>query len=220
LCKAGYGPLQRWILTRGDPLLVLTVRGNIYKHLLPPYNETDIIRIGDVLLGPDKIDHFFDQGYDYWRVSGDGADDEAAREWGVRSELGYFGMGASGVFSFADLKANWDGYQFYVELLDPEHGLFTIGDDGLSRVRDMRWSDVIDWQYDEFLNSNCYSDKRSDKIRRVLQEDPQSSCRTYCAMADQGAYGVAAGRKSHYLTDTAPSDCDNLFDLSWMCQCP
>ncbi len=72
-------------------------------------------------LGTDKIAHFFQQGYTYYRiykralkrgVTNDDAVKRAVR-WGRTSEHTYYGTLVSGVFSNADLYANYVGMKFY-----------------------------------------------------------------------------------------------------------
>ena len=72
-------------------------------------------------LGTDKIAHFFQQGYTYYRVAGrqieKGSSVKAAEEkaitWGRWTENTYYGTMVGGVFSNADLFANYVGMRFY-----------------------------------------------------------------------------------------------------------
>lgn len=74
--------------------------------------------------GTDKIAHFFQQGYDYYKIyrkelkktnSKEHATIKAVK-WGKRTEATYFGTLVSGVYSNADLAANYAGLQFYLGL--------------------------------------------------------------------------------------------------------
>ncbi len=77
--------------------------------------------------GTDKIAHFFQQGYGYYqiynRASREGlAPDEAAQKairWGQMSERTFYGTLVSGVYSNADLCANYAGMKFYQNLTRP-----------------------------------------------------------------------------------------------------
>ncbi|MBC7899858.1 MAG: hypothetical protein H7070_07360 [Saprospiraceae bacterium] len=71
--------------------------------------------------GTDKIAHFFQQGYTYYRiyeralahgVTPDEASKKAVR-WGRKSENTYYGTMVGGVFSNADMFANYAGMRFY-----------------------------------------------------------------------------------------------------------
>ena len=74
-----------------------------------------------VQFGTDKLEHFFQQGYRYHNIERDAAakEDEPARaieravKWGQRSERTYYGLWVSGVYSNADLYANYAGMKFY-----------------------------------------------------------------------------------------------------------
>jgi hypothetical protein len=76
--------------------------------------------------GTDKIAHFFQQGYTYYeiynRALSEGATPEEAEaraiRWGQKSERTFFGTWISGVYSNADLFANYAGMKFYQGLTD------------------------------------------------------------------------------------------------------
>jgi len=71
--------------------------------------------------GTDKIAHFFQQGYTYYKIykraTAEGVAPEQAAEkairWGQMSERTFYGTLVSGVFSNADLYANYVGMKFY-----------------------------------------------------------------------------------------------------------
>ncbi len=74
--------------------------------------------------GTDKIAHIFQQGYTYLRIyeraSAKGLSKEAAiktaNDWGRMSERTFYGNLVSGVYSNADLAANFAGLKFYQNL--------------------------------------------------------------------------------------------------------
>ena len=76
--------------------------------------------------GTDKMDHFFQQGYSYYQIYEKelrkGAEHEQAErqavKWGQKTERLFFGMLISGVYSNADLFANYAGMKFYLRLTD------------------------------------------------------------------------------------------------------
>jgi hypothetical protein len=79
------------------------------------------VRMYGVEFGFDKIDHFFQQGYKYYRKynearrAGKTAEQaaEKAISWGRMTERTYFGSLVSGVYSNGDLFANYAGMKFY-----------------------------------------------------------------------------------------------------------
>ena len=74
--------------------------------------------------GTDKIAHIFQQGYDYYKIYKRGlkkglSEEKAiqkAVKWGRKTEATYFGTWVSGVYSNADLSANYAGLKFYLGL--------------------------------------------------------------------------------------------------------
>ena len=79
------------------------------------------IRMYGVEFGVDKLEHLFQQGYEYHKIRleslADGQKPEKAVEkailWGQKTERTYFGTLVSGVFSNGDLYANYAGMKFY-----------------------------------------------------------------------------------------------------------
>ncbi len=84
------------------------------------------IRMFGSEFGTDKMDHFFQQGYKYYQMYekalADGAKrkqaEQEAVKWGQKTERLFFGMLISGVYSNADLFANFAGMKFYLRLAD------------------------------------------------------------------------------------------------------
>jgi hypothetical protein len=82
------------------------------------------VKIDGVEFGTDKLDHFFQQGYQYYKmynkaIANGATPDEAVKKailWGKKTERTYFGYWVSGVFSNADLYANYTGMKFYQSL--------------------------------------------------------------------------------------------------------
>src|SRR5436190_7679438 len=80
------------------------------------------VRIYGTEFGTDKIEHFLQQGYDYYKIYQNeiaaGRTSEAgeskAVKWGRMTEQTYFGLLVAGVYSNADLVANYAGMKFYL----------------------------------------------------------------------------------------------------------
>jgi hypothetical protein len=85
------------------------------------------IRLYGVDVGTDKVGHFFQQGAGYFdrysEARASGKDEPAAVkavvEYGVLSEATIFGSGLTGVYSNADLAADYAGFKFYRNLFRP-----------------------------------------------------------------------------------------------------
>ncbi len=82
------------------------------------------VNIYGIQFGTDKIAHIFQQGYSYYKIynralskglTPDEATEKAVK-WGKSTEHTYYGTLISGVFSNADLCANFAGMRFYQNL--------------------------------------------------------------------------------------------------------
>ncbi len=85
---------------------------------------SETVNLYGVEFGTDKIAHIYQQGYTYLRIYeralAKGLTKEAAtkkaNDWGRRSERTFYGNLVSGVYSNADLAANYAGLKFYQNL--------------------------------------------------------------------------------------------------------
>lgn len=105
---------------------------SIYRNTFSPLPASFVIDAPTVLvhgffMGTDKIDHFFQQGYEYFELTrkreAEGATTAAAIAAvvarGAKQEHKYYGTLASGVYSNGDLAANYAGMKFYFNLRTP-----------------------------------------------------------------------------------------------------
>ena len=165
---------------------------------------SDVVNINGYLVGLDKIGHFFAQGWQYFDMTQhDGKTLEKAMEWGRDKETGMFGFSTTGIFSYADLAANLNGWRFWNRILlrsdDPLKGpvanLFnspyvTCEIQIIDSIRNWKlmraWeintrfdlSDYIDGAWDEANNCNSYADPMiEDKVAsRISGVDPDFTC--------------------------------------------
>lgn len=164
---------------------------------------SDVVNIDGNLIGLDKAGHFFAEGWRYFELTNDGYDIDQALEWGRLQEAGKFGYSTTGIFSFADLTANFNGWRFWNKVLlkedDPLKGMLAnifnwpyvscdiqIVDSIKSRKIVKAWeynarfdlSDYVDGAWDEGNNCNSYDDPIiEDKVvSRIAGVDPEFSC--------------------------------------------
>ena len=165
---------------------------------------THVVNINGHVIGLDKIGHFFAEGWRYFDMTQD--DDhtlEQAIEWGRQKESGLYGFTTTGIFSYADLVANFNGWRFWNKVLlkrdDPLKGI--IGNffnrpyvacriqlvESLKNRKIIKaWeynarfelSDYIDGAWDEGNNCNSYADPiiESKVSVRINEADPDFSC--------------------------------------------
>jgi hypothetical protein len=102
--------------------------------------DSPTVNVHGFYLGTDKIDHFFQQGHEYYdemkRAQAGGAESAAAIAEavarGVKEEHTYYGTLVSGIYSNADLAANYAGMKFYLNLRQPV------------RIRDRVWPPLLE----------------------------------------------------------------------------
>jgi len=183
-----YQPIELWILS--SDLVDRIPRGEAADHeyrahyLLSKTFPLDYARmlqpsptleVNGIRLGSDKLAHFFSEGWWYykrWRKNHLGDTQEQLQaslfEYGVKLEQWIQGMKTSGVFSPADLEANYQGFVFYHQMCH--------GEEPLLHQRQNRWHfsgrfdfrDYISPEWDESWNPNIYSPKRWENIRKTM----------------------------------------------------
>ena len=139
-----------------------------------------IINVGGVYFSADKLGHLFSFGRRYQRrylrASYTGMPDEDALRkivrWGFNSEMGQFGRTSTGIISFADLEANYQGFRLARSLCDPRSPAhLTPDENGLWKITgliDLR--DYVNADWDEAFNPNIYVKRRWKNIRQRMLE--------------------------------------------------
>lgn len=221
----------------------LSLQDSIYRDIdflegfsLNVKELSDVIRFDGHLVGLDKFGHFFAEGWAYFELTHEeGESIDAAMAWGRRQESGKFGYRTTGIHSFADLVANFQGWRFWNALLgtrdDPLKGF--VGNlfsepyvaceiellESLRRGRLVRaWnlnrrfdlSDYVDGAWDENNNCNSYADPIiEEKVRARIDEiAPAFTCPTDPAVCVEARrrYGRFARQLLHPRCLTAAGD--------------
>jgi hypothetical protein len=109
-----------------QPARFKTSFGKSIYHASPILYLTisETVKLYGVELGTDKIAHIFQQGYTYYRMVERAKAKKIppaegvlkAVKWGRKTEKTYYGFWVSGVYSNADLAANFAGMKFYENL--------------------------------------------------------------------------------------------------------
>jgi len=145
-----------------------------------------LLRVGGVYIGSDKLGHFFTEGYSYYELylrSGEAA----AIDYGRLTEISFYGLLTTGIFSWADLAANLNGMRFWNELLalrpDPltrqtPIPLLRCEQGQWKRQRDFHWRDYVDAAWDEAVNCVAFRDRSLlDKAGALIRARSQGrSC--------------------------------------------
>jgi len=189
----------------------LSLKDSIYRDIsflegfsLNLKELSDVVRLDGHLVGLDKLGHMFAEGWHYFAmVNEDGDSLQDALIWGRDQEEGKFGYVTTGIFSYADLVANFHGYRFWNRVLETRRDpLKTFFADWLTdsyvacriqfidslRYRKIvrAWeveasfdlADYIDGAWDEGNNCNSYADAGIEaKVRgRSAELDPAWHC--------------------------------------------
>ncbi len=183
--RLGYGRYTAWL--ESDPLVPRVTTGSdgmfsevglLDGAILHIAGTASTVRLGEVLVGTDKIDHFLATGQSYLRWSRDGLDPERAARRGARTERLQFGRLTSKAFSYADLAANWDGYRFYEGLLGPDSAIQRDGPCAL-RTRAFDWADWVAPDWDELANPSVYGPRVRRAIEEAVQDEQDAICAAY-----------------------------------------
>ncbi len=156
-------------------------RMSIYRGLAFPYvlPMSPTLRIGDVYLGGDKLGHFFGFGKRYYRkylnyrqyaASEDEAIDRVIR-WGVFSENTLVGIGVDGIFSHADLEANYQGFEFARNFCEGDAPYLAQDDDGWRPTRDIDLRNYVNPYFDESYNPPHFWGRRRELVLPIIREE-------------------------------------------------
>lgn len=138
------------------------------------------IRVGDSLIGTDKLGHFVSQGLKYYRSHLADWSEERIAGRGQFNERWIFGQATTSVYSNADLVANWEGYRFYRSLFEDEivpgkPRIVAFDSGGARLVREFTWRDHVNDYWDEALHPSFLS----PGLARYLGEKLRGYCGDY-----------------------------------------
>ncbi len=135
------------------------------------------MRVGDNIIGSDKIGHFLHIGHQYYLKSYTYAGGiDAAMSYGEYTERTYYGLQTSGVYSYGDLVADLEGMHFWQRVLntDLKKGVspyFQCEDNIWTQITEFDWADYVNPAWDESLNCSRFSTERmtSSVEERITQ---------------------------------------------------
>lgn len=150
--------------------------------LLSPVNSitsSATVNLYSSEFGTDKITHYFQQGYTYYKIYNralaEGASPDEARRravrWGQKTENTIYGSWITGVYSNGDLFANYAGMKFYQRLTQEirtstvtlpailvlKQGLWAFNDQ--LNLGEVLLKPLISDQLNEALNPSIFSDR-------------------------------------------------------------
>jgi hypothetical protein len=161
--------------------------------------------VDGVHMGADKLSHFFQTGWKYHKrfrafLAAGVPENEALERvvrYGVGTEYGSLGLAATGVFSFGDLEANYQGFRFYRGLCEGEHPRLVKTAGGWRLQRPFDWREYVSPRLDESCNNSAFTPQRWSEVRANLQRD-------YCPRLDTDVFrehSQQCARSSHAADD-------------------
>lgn len=174
------------------PIYSLSIKKSVYKtwkisdgYLLgnkkaatSPLALSPLIKIGDQAIGVDKLEHMFGMGYDYFKKN-------YIKNGNIKLILNYGGaleksilggnIFATGVFSYGDLSANFNGMRFwnhviqkYDDILGPEYNLgpYVVCQNKkwvINAKNPIDFRNYIDASMDESINCSKFAGTRAIK---------------------------------------------------------
>lgn len=164
-------------ITKHQPLTRQSIYGSFSrsegKLMLFKRTLGSSIRVGDLYIGTDKLGHFLDTGYQYYKEYKAGGESlERAIAWGQGTEKGKYGYGVSGIYSYADLASNYEGLRFWLSFVDEASDIepYVSCENGLwTRVRKFDLNEYISAAWDEGYNCNDYlAASANEKVKKAI----------------------------------------------------
>jgi hypothetical protein len=157
-----------------------------------------VIRVGGEEVGTDKMGHFFTEGHTYFEMTKHlTLPVEEAILFGEWTESVYFGAQTTGVYSYADLVANFNGLRFWNRILalQPDPLLLSMTRPYV-RCEDRQWVPEARFSWVEYVDSawnesiNCPVFRTLGLLEEVLTQAP------LCTKdkLPQNRYGTLEGR--------------------------
>lgn len=156
---------------------------------------SDMVWVNGHFIGLDKLGHFFAEGWSYFEMTQapEHSLNDAIR-WGHEQEEGKFGLVTTGVFSYADLAANFNGWRFWNQIRrahnDPLRGFWgnlfagaqiSCSFQVMASIKQRQWvyawelkqdfdiRDYVDGAWDEGQNCSRYANTAlADSVQRQL----------------------------------------------------
>lgn len=146
-------PDRRDSIYRGHPLWATRVAAL--------FGVGPTIKVNGVLIGSDKLGHFISQGRKFWRRYQKYGDEARAAEHSAYTERALFGQMTTGVYSNADLVANYEGHRFFRSLFEDgvvpgKPAILVWHGDHWVVQRSFTWADHVNVYWDEALNVNHF----------------------------------------------------------------
>ena len=127
------------------------------------------INLNGQYVGIDKLGHFLYEGYWYYDVYKNDPTRSGLKQIlnnGLNSEKEFFGQQTTGVKSYADMAANYEGFLFWNNIYGGSDPYFSCTNGKWLKIRDFSWSDYVSASWDEGINCSEYN---TDDLKKAIQ---------------------------------------------------
>jgi hypothetical protein len=140
-----------------------------------------VVRVGDFYIGSDKFGHFIGLGYDFYNMlTYDNKSLDDVLSYSEKTEREYFGLQTTGIYSYGDLAANFDGLKLWNNLIsqNPAHknSYVTCVNNTYYRTRYFDWKEHVTAAWDEGINCSSYRDKELENFVQMRLDKLGLSC--------------------------------------------
>ena len=178
-----------------------------------------MVRLDNILIGTDKFEHLFGMGFNYFeRYYKKGKSLTSVLKYGVFLEKTILGGNiiATGIFSFADLSANFNGMRFWNHMLQKNDDVlgpkYNVGpfiscvDKKWIKANDLDFSEYVDLSMDESINCSKFATRNGiKKVNKYIKSFSQSCLNRKDKLSDLDKYQVIIPNNSkdhdisHYI---------------------
>jgi len=124
----------------------------------------EIVNVGGVYIGLDKLSHFTGSGFLYYQAyrvakkAGNKKPINQAIKIGITGEKTVIGRMATGVFSYGDMEANFQGLLFGLDMCEGKDPFLKYSSDGWQFSRPFDIRSYVNPNWDESYNPSFYFD--------------------------------------------------------------
>jgi hypothetical protein len=148
------------------------------------------------IVGTDKLGHFFMQGLHYYKTI---KEDGKPVDWVLRNEHGedtIFGFWMTGVKSYGDMAANYDGLRFWNDFNEGPNPYVRCDRGHWVKARVFTWHDYVSDSWDEAINCSDYVPTLGPKVGARL-----AALGLSCPVDPQRCAGLAAREGAEYYVN-------------------
>lgn len=181
----GYSKFEIWMQTNSRLPQKRTLKNHIYKNadiistgstVNLPFTMSSLFNVGGLLIGADKFSHFFTEGWIYYhKYSSQNYTEQEILVDGYKKEAGLWGGYTMGIISYADLSANYLGFQFWLSLLGKSE---LLNKGPFIQCSRNKWKIIVPIDISSFLNNsldegiNCNTFTKL-KLEEIFNENIQ-----------------------------------------------